>query len=108
MGKERRPEERVELYWRKWCPFSLRALYHLWRHRVPYKSICITGRYELRDEIERRCGRRDVPQLFVDGNYVGDDDAIWEWAATGKLDALAREIRAQLAQQSREDRTATR
>ena len=79
---------RVTLYWRRWCPFSLRALYHLKRHRVPFESICITGRHELRNEIEALTGRRDVPQMFVDGEHVGDDDAVYAWAKSGALRRL--------------------
>ncbi|MDA1191195.1 MAG: glutaredoxin domain-containing protein [Candidatus Poribacteria bacterium] len=82
--------EKVEVYWRMYCPFSMRGLFHLKRNNVNYESRCITGQYELRDEIEARCGRRDVPQMFVDGVHIGDDDAIAEWAKSGKLKNLGQ------------------
>ncbi|GIX07528.1 MAG: glutaredoxin 3 [Candidatus Poribacteria bacterium] len=79
---------RVRIYTLTGCPYCARALAILREHGVPYEEINITGREQLRDEIERLCGRRDVPQVFVDGRHIGDDEALAEWAAAGKLEAL--------------------
>jgi glutaredoxin 3 len=82
-------QERLTIYTKTACPYCARALAILRKNRVPYEEINVDGRPELRDEIERRCGRRDVPQIFVDGDHIGDDDALAEWEADGKLTALA-------------------
>ena len=82
-------QERLMIYTTTGCPYCARALDILRKSRVPYHEINVAGRPELRDEIEKRCGRRDVPQVFVDGKHIGDDDALEEWDADGKLAALA-------------------
>lgn len=80
--------ERVLIYTTTGCPYCARALSILRRNRVPYREINVAGRPELRDELEKRCGRRDVPQIFVDGTHIGDDDALAEWEQNGKLTPL--------------------
>jgi len=80
--------ERVTIYTTTGCPYCARALAILRNNRIPYREINVSGRPELRDEIEKRCGRRDVPQIFVDGQHIGDDDALAEWETDGRLATL--------------------
>ena len=42
----------------------------------------------MRDEIEKLTGRRDVPQIFIDDQHIGDDDDLAELAQSGKLDEI--------------------
>ncbi|MBM3216821.1 glutaredoxin [Candidatus Poribacteria bacterium] len=81
-------DPRVLIYTTTGCPYCTRALDILRRTKTAYREINVAGRPELRDEIETLCGRRDVPQVFVDGKHIGDDDAVAEWEESGKLAAL--------------------
>ncbi len=54
-----------------------------------YEEVNIVGREEMREEIARLTGGRwDVPQVFIDGAYVGDDDALAELAYSGELERI--------------------
>ena len=61
------------------------------KHKVPYDEINIAGAQEreYRKELLEKAGDQGVPQVFVDGKHIGDDDTIEEWAASGKLAELA-------------------
>jgi glutaredoxin 3 len=82
------PEPRLAIYTTTGCPYCVRALTILRDGKVPFREINVAGRPELRDEIEKRCGRRDVPQVFVDGQHIGDDDALATWQQDGRLALL--------------------
>ena len=40
----------------------------------------------MRDEIEKLTGRRDVPQIIINDQHIGDDDDLAELAESGKLE----------------------
>ncbi|MDA1190562.1 MAG: glutaredoxin [Candidatus Poribacteria bacterium] len=82
-------EARVKIYTRTACPYCHKALDILRKNNVPYDEVNIAGREELRDEIERLTGRRDVPQILIDGKHIGDDDHLVEWEKAGKLKELS-------------------
>ena len=85
---------RLKIYTRRHCPYCIRALNTLKQRGVEdYEEISIDGREgQLRREImDLTGGRWDVPQVFVDGKHLGDDDDLEELARSGKLAALLSE-----------------
>ena len=85
---------RLKVYTRRHCPYCTRALNILKQHGVEdYEEIPIDGREgQLRREImDLTGGRWDVPQVFVDGKHVGDDDDLDELARSGGLAELLGE-----------------
>ena len=54
-----------------------------------YEEVNIEGRWEMRKEIAKLTGGRgDVPQVFIDGVHLGDDDALAELAHSGGLERI--------------------
>lgn len=79
----------VEIYTQPWCPFCTRAKRLFERKGVPFDEIDAPHGTGAREEAIRRSGgRTTVPQIFIDGRYVGDCDAVTVLDAKGKLDAL--------------------
>jgi len=79
----------VEIYTQPWCPYCVRAKRLLERKGVAFQEIDAPhGTQERRDSIRRSGGRTSVPQIFIDGRYAGDSDALAALEAAGKLDAL--------------------
>ena len=77
----------VVLYTTQWCPFCIRAKRLLDMKGVPYKDIDISGKPELRREMEARSnGGYTVPQIFVDGEPIGGSDELMMLEASGELD----------------------
>jgi thioredoxin reductase (NADPH) len=68
------------------CGYCEIAKNILKKYKIEWDELSIYGRPELRDEIERLTGgRRDVPQIFIDGKYIGDDDDLIALVESGEL-----------------------
>ena len=79
---------RVKIYTTDFCPYCIKAKNILNSKEIEYDEVNIHGEAKLRDEIEQLTGRRDVPQIFIDGKYIGDDDTLEELVASGELDKM--------------------
>lgn len=79
----------IEIYTQPWCPYCTRAINLLDRKGIAYREISAPhGTPERAESIRRSGGRTSVPQIFADGRYVGDCDALMALNAAGKLDAV--------------------
>jgi len=85
-GKKDAPE--IVIYTAAYCPFCVRAVQLLKDKGVAYTEISVDGKPELRQEMTQKAGSNSVPQVFVDGKYIGDCDGIHALDAQGKLDEL--------------------
>ena len=91
MEMDAKTKPRVKIYTRTGCPYCKVALDILKYHEIRYEEVDIYGPDErtLRDEIAGLTGgRSDVPQIFIDGKHIGDDDDLAEWEKDGKLNPL--------------------
>jgi glutaredoxin 3 len=80
---------KVEIYTTPWCGYCARAKALLERKGVAYEEIDVSVTPSARVEMVTRAGgRRTVPQIFVDGRYLGDSDEMVALDRAGKLDAL--------------------
>ena len=70
------PVAKVEIYTTPFCPFCFRAKKLLDQKGVKYDEIDVMMRPALRDEMTKRAGARSVPQVFVDGEHLGDCEAL--------------------------------
>ena len=78
----------VKMYTTGFCPYCYKAKDILDRLGIEFEEINIQGKSGMRDEIERLTGRRDVPQIFIDDQHIGDDDDLAQLAASGKLNEI--------------------
>lgn len=79
---------RVVIYTTTYCPYCTWAKALLRAKKVEFEEIDVTHNPGLRQEIERKSGRRTVPQIFVDGLSLGGFEEIRLLDAEGKLDAI--------------------
>ena len=80
---------KVEIYTWDTCPFCRRAKELLDSKDVDYTEYMIKGDDDARDKMaERANGRRTVPQIFIDNQWVGGCDDIHLLESEGKLDKL--------------------
>lgn len=80
---------KIEIYTTPWCGYCSRAKALLERKGVAYVEIDVSADPTAREQmIQRAQGRRTVPQIFVDGKYLGDSDGISALDRAGRLDAL--------------------
>lgn len=81
----------IEIYTTPFCPFCHRAKALLKSKGVAFTEIDVMMRPGRRQEMtERAGGRHTVPQIFVDGEYLGDCTDIHDMDGEGRLDAALK------------------
>ena len=66
---------KVEIYTWKTCPFCIRAKALLDQKGVSFTEYDITGDEEAREAMSQKSnGRRTVPQIFVNDQWIGGCD----------------------------------
>jgi len=80
-------EPRVEIAVASGCPWSARALRLLRTLGIPHRVVQVEGSAE-RQELARRSGHGGVPQVFIDGQWIGGYDALAELHGQGALEVL--------------------
>ena len=69
------------------CPWSKRALRMLRTLGIPHQLTTISGDAERR-ALEQRTGRGSLPQVFIDGQFIGGYDDLAELHGRGGLERL--------------------
>ncbi len=78
----------IEIYTSPFCGFCRAAKKLLEKKGVAFTEIDVMMKSDKRKEMtERSGGKRSVPQIFVDGEHLGDCMEIMEMDADDELDA---------------------
>ena len=80
---------KVEIYTWQYCPFCIRAKSLLKKKNINFTEYKIDGDEDARALMtERACGRRTLPQIFIDNEGIGGCDDLYRLENENKLDAL--------------------
>ena len=82
---------KVDIYTKVTCFYCMRAKALLEQKQVSFNEIKIDNNTELRNEMIKRSGGVTVPQVFIDEQYIGGCDDLFELHAANKLDELLAE-----------------
>ncbi len=77
----------IEIYTSPFCGFCHVAKRLLDKKGVAYREIDVMMKPSLRKEMKERSGSGTVPQIFVDGEHLGDCMEIMEVNEDGELDS---------------------
>lgn len=79
--------KQLQMYTIKGCPYCNNARDVLNSSNINYEEIDITPDSEnMRDKLEKMSGgERSVPQIYIDGRYIGQDDEIKELVESKKI-----------------------
>jgi monothiol glutaredoxin len=72
------------------CGFSAATVQILEELDVPFGTTDVLADPELRDEIKRYSNWPTIPQVYIDGKFVGGCDIIRELHETGELEPLVK------------------
>jgi glutaredoxin 3 len=81
---------RVEIYGTSFCRHCLAARALLDSKQIDYTEYLIDLMPLERGEMLRRCGRKKVPQILIDGVPIGGDEDLMALDASGELDRLLK------------------
>lgn len=80
---------KIEIYTSPWCGYCARAKGLLSRKGVEYVEYDVTADTSKRDEMVGRArGGTTVPQIFIDGTYIGGCDELHALDRDGRLDPM--------------------
>jgi len=72
------------------CGFSAATVQVLRDIGVPFKAVDILAEPEKRDAIKTYSNWPTIPQVYVDGKFIGGCDIVREMHARGELEPLLR------------------
>lgn len=78
----------VTIYTTPYCPYCVAAKRLLNRKNVMFEEIDVSGRPDLRQEMEERAGRYTVPQIWIGDVHIGGCNELYDMEDEGRLDAL--------------------
>ncbi|HEX9556800.1 MAG TPA: glutaredoxin 3 [Reyranella sp.] len=79
---------KVEIYTTPFCGYCARAKSLLDKKGAAYEEMDVMMDEKKRAEMRDRAKRSTVPQIFINGQYIGGSDELSELEQTGKLDSL--------------------
>lgn len=83
---------KVVMYSTAVCPYCIRAEQLLHRKGISeIEKIRVDLQPQLRDEMMEKTGRRTVPQIYINGRYVGGYDDLASLDHAGELEILLTE-----------------
>ncbi|HKM99291.1 MAG TPA: Grx4 family monothiol glutaredoxin [Candidatus Binataceae bacterium] len=81
------------------CGFSAATVQIFEELGVPFATADVLADPELRDEVKRYSNWPTIPQIYIDGKFVGGCDIIREMYESGELEPLVKAAVGQSAQQ---------
>ena len=79
---------RIKIYTTPICPYCVRAKALLKRKGANFDEIDVLMDRRARAEMEKKSGRRTVPQIFIGERHVGGSDDLHALDRAGALDPL--------------------
>jgi len=79
---------KIEMYTTPFCGYCARAKSLLEKKGAAYEEVDVMMDEKKRSEMRERAKRSTVPQIFINGQYIGGSDELAALEQAGKLDAL--------------------
>ena len=80
---------KIEIYSKNLCPYCERAKLLLKRKGLDFSEYLVDQAPEKFAELlERAPGKRSLPQIFINDQYIGGSDDLYALESAGKLDKL--------------------
>jgi glutaredoxin 3 len=79
---------KIEMYTTPFCGYCARAKNLLEKKGAAYEEVDVMMDEKKRSEMRERAKRSTVPQIFINGQYIGGSDELAALEQAGKLDVL--------------------
>jgi glutaredoxin 3 len=79
---------KIEMYTTPFCGYCARAKNLLEKKGAAYEEVDVMMDEKKRSEMRERAKRSTVPQIFINGQYIGGSDELAALEQAGKLDTL--------------------
>lgn len=75
----------VQIYTKSYCPFCHRAKGLLDEYQVTYDETQLDEDPERFERLKEETGQKTVPQIFINGEFIGGCDELFELEESGEL-----------------------
>jgi len=83
--------KKVKIYTTPYCPYCLKAKQLLKSKKINFDEINLSEDPDKFEEmLSKSKGARTVPQIFVNGEHIGDCDHIHDLDQKGELDKILK------------------
>ena len=72
------------------CGFSARVIKVLEQHDVEFKDYDVIADIELRENIKKFSDWPTIPQLYVNGEFIGGSDIVYDMHCDGELGQILK------------------
>jgi glutaredoxin 3 len=79
---------KIEMYTTPFCGYCARAKSLLEKKGAAYEEVDVMMDEKKRSEMRERAKHSTVPQIFINGQYIGGSDELAALEQAGRLDAL--------------------
>jgi glutaredoxin 3 len=79
---------KIEMYTTPFCGYCARAKNLLEKKGAAYEEVDVMMDEKKRSEMRERAKHSTVPQIFINGQYIGGSDELAALEQAGRLDAL--------------------
>jgi monothiol glutaredoxin len=79
------------------CGFSAATVQIFEQLGAPYETIDVLSDPEIRDQVKAYSNWPTIPQVYIDGKFVGGCDIVRELYETGELQTLVKGVTSQTA-----------
>jgi glutaredoxin 3 len=79
---------KIEMYTTPFCGYCARAKSLLEKKGAAYEEVDVMMDEKKRAEMRERAKHSTVPQIFINGQYIGGSDELAALERAGKLDTL--------------------
>lgn len=81
---------KIEIYSADYCPYCTKAKALLKSKDADFITYDVADDTLLRQESLARSGKTSVPQIFIDGKYIGGCDDLYALDSANELDSLLK------------------
>ncbi len=75
----------VKIYSKKYCPYCVKAKHFFDDKGIPYEEIDVTSDLEQLEALKKMTQHLTVPQIFINGQFIGGYTDLIDAARTGKI-----------------------
>ncbi|HSD70354.1 MAG TPA: glutaredoxin 3 [Woeseiaceae bacterium] len=79
---------RIVIYGSESCGYCGAARMLLKKKGASYEDVLVSSDPALREEMQKRSGRRSVPQVFIDDRAIGGFEELYALDRSGELDRI--------------------
>jgi glutaredoxin 3 len=76
---------RIQVYTWANCPYCIRAKNLLSSKGLEFEEINLDGKEKELSELREKTGQRTIPQIFIDGKFIGGFSELAQLDAQGAL-----------------------